>query len=227
MVHLKQKYSPGIDNNKLHKMVQDKDLANGFVWLQPIWNNNTYAMAAWTDFAQQHNLNSLTDLANYYNSRDGKVDTFIDFEYSTRPDGLPALKKHYNFDIAKANLKTGTPGASLIGLKEHKVDVAMVFGTDAAIAENDWKVFMDDKNFFPPYDLTPYVRKEVLEKYPEIKDAMHDLASSFPGGGSPATPQIVSKAQIAWQGLNAEVDIAKNEPSKVAHEYLVEHDLIK
>jgi osmoprotectant transport system substrate-binding protein len=207
-------------------MVKKKDQTNDFVWLQPIWNNNTYAMAAWSDFAEQHNLKTLSDLAAYYRSKDGKVDTFIDFEYSTRPDGLPALKKHYGFDIAKGNLKTGTPGASLIGLKEHEVDIAMVFGTDAAIAENDWVVFIDDKSFFPPYDLTPYVRKEILDKYPEIQDILFRLVTTFPGGGESVTPEIVSKAQMAWQELNAEVDMEKKEPREVAREYLVKHDLI-
>jgi len=87
-------------------------------------------------------------------------------------------------------------------------------------------VFIDDKSFFPPYDLTPYVRKEVLVKYAEIQDILFRLVATFPGGGESATPEIVSKAQAAWQELNAQVDIKKKEPSEVAHEYLVKQGVI-
>lgn len=227
MVHLKREYNPGTDNNELYKMVKREEQKNNFICLTPIWNNNTYAMASWPEFARKHNISTLSDLARLYREMDGKITTFIDFEYSTRPDGLPALEKFYNFKVAKAELKTGTPGASLIGLKEHQCEVTMVFGTDASIAKYSWHVYADDKSFFPPYDLTPYIRKEVLDKYPEIRDIMFRLAATFPGGGEKATPEIVTECQKAWQKLNAKVDIEKMEPGEVAKEYLVEHGVIQ
>lgn len=227
MVHLKQEYEAGIDNNKLYEMVRQKELGNNFIYLTPIWNNNTYAMACWPEFAKKHDLTTLSDLARLYREKRGKVTTFVNFEYSTRPDGLPALEKFYNFKVAKAELKTGTPGASLIGLKEHKCDIAMVFGTDASIAKYSWLVLADDKSFFPPYDLAPYVCKDVLDKYPEIQDIVFRLVATFPGGGEAATPELVTECQKAWQKLNAKVDIEKKEPGEVAREYLVEHGLIE
>jgi osmoprotectant transport system permease protein len=115
----------------------------------------------------------------------------------------------------------------VLGLEKHKCDVAMVFGTDAAIAEHGWHVYIDDKNFFPPYDLTPYVRKEVLDRYPEIASILNDLVATFPGGGEPATPEIVAECQKVWQELNAKVTIEGMEPDEVAHEYLVKNGLVK
>lgn len=226
MVHLKQKYQPGTDNNKIYEMVKQKERENNFIWLEPMWNNNTYALASWPEFSKKNSITTLSDLARLYREKEGKITTFVDFEFSTRPDGLPALEKFYNFKVTKAELKTGTPGASLIGLKEHKCDISMVFGTDASIAKYSWHVYTDDKSFFPPYDLTPYVRKEVLDTYPEIKDILFRLIAIFPGGGKAATPEIVTECQKAWQKLNAKVDIEKKEPGEVAREYLVKHGLI-
>jgi len=228
MVHLGYKFYPGMSNTCLYYAVKAADEANGFVWLNPIWNNNTYALASWPEYAEEHGLKTLSDLAAWYNKNNGKIPTFIDFEFSTRPDGLPALENFYGFKINPDSLKTGAPGASLMGLANHQVDVAMVFGTDAAIAKYGWLVYADDKSFFPPYDLTPYVRADVLEKHPEIADILNELVATFPGGGVfPATPEIVAAGQRAWQELNAKVDIEKMEPDEVAHEYLVEHGLIK
>jgi osmoprotectant transport system substrate-binding protein len=227
MVHLKREYKPGIDNNQLYALVKKGDNINEFIWLDPIWNNNTYALASWPEFAKKHDLTNLSDLAELYQRREGKIETFVNFEFSTRPDGLPALEKFYNFKVAKRTLKTGTPGASLIALKGHKTHLAMVFGTDASIARYRWHVYLDDKSFFPPYDLTPYVRKDTLDRYPGIAGILKDLVATFPGGGKPATAEVMAECQKIWQELNAEVDIEKMESTEVAHEYLRVQGLIK
>ena len=227
MVHLKREFKPGIDHNQLYERVKKEDEKNHFVWLNPMWNNNTYALASWPEFAEEFDLSSLSDLARLYQKRAKDIQTFVNFEFSTRPDGLPALQKFYDFKADKRTLRTGTPGASLIALKERQTDVAMVFGTDASIAKYGWHIYSDDKSFFPPYDLTPYVREEMLKKYPEIAEILDKLVHTFPGGGKPATPGMVAKSQKVWQALNAQVDIEKMEPSQVANDYLVEHGLVK
>jgi len=227
MVHLGHEYTPGIDNNKLYTMVKEEEAGKGFAWLDPMWNNNTYAMACWSEFAEKNNLTTLSDLAALYRASDGKINTFIDFEYSTRPDGLPALEKYYNFEVSEETLKTGAPGTSLLALEQRQTDVIMVFGTDPLIAKHGWHVFPDDRSFFPPYDLTPYVREEVLDMYPEIEDILNTLVATFPGGGKTATPAIVAEGQRVWQELNARVDIDKLEPDEMAREYLLSHGLVK
>jgi osmoprotectant transport system substrate-binding protein len=226
MVHLKCQYKPGTSHNELYELVKEEDKGNYFIWLDPIWNNNAYAMASWPEFAKKHKLTTLSDLAGLYRKREGKIETFVDFEFSVRPDGLSALEKFYDFKMAKSTLRTGTPGASLIALKRHKTHVAMVFGTDASIAKYGWHVYSDDKSFFPPYDLTPCVRKDALDKYPEIADILNKLVATFPGGGKPATPEIVAECQKTWQSLNAAVDVEKMEPTEVASNYLQKHGLI-
>ena len=226
MTHLKKEYKPEMGHMDVYKNVKQMDAKNGYIWLHPIWNNNTYALACWQEFADKNNLETLSDFAAYCQEKDGKVSTFVDFEFSTRPDGLPALEEHYDFHITESHLKTGAPGASVLGLKNKQAKVGMVFGTDAAIAENNWVVLKDDKSFFPPYDLAPCIREEVLEKYPEVKDILLELVRSFPGGDKAATADLVAETQSVWQELNAKVDIEQMQPREVAHDYLVEHGLI-
>ncbi|MFO7801417.1 MAG: glycine betaine ABC transporter substrate-binding protein [Desulfovermiculus sp.] len=227
MTHLKNEYTPEMGHMDVYKQVKKADAKNDITWLHPIWNNNTYALACWQDFADTQDLDTLSDFAAYCQEKDGEVSTFVDFEFSTRPDGLPALEEHYDFHISESHLKTGAPGASILGLKNKQAKVGMVFGTDAAIAENNWVVLKDDKSFFPPYDLAPCIRNEVLEDYPEVKDIILELVSSFPGGDKSANPDLVAEAQSVWQELNAKVDNDQMQPREVAHEYLVEHDLIQ
>jgi osmoprotectant transport system substrate-binding protein len=227
MVYLGHEYEPGIDNNELYSLVKQEEEGNDFIWLNPIWNNNTYALASWPEFTAEHGLVTLSDLAALYRQEDGKVDTFINFEFSARPDGMPALERHYDFEVDEGSLMTAFTGGSLQALAEHQVDVAMAFGTDAAITKYGWHVYLDDQSFFPPYDLTPYVRQATLDEYPEIADILNELVDTFPGGSQPATPEIVAQGQAVWQELNAKVDIEKMEPDEVAREYLLEHGLIQ
>jgi osmoprotectant transport system substrate-binding protein len=226
MTHLGHEYTPGVDNNEIYQMVKEEDAGNGFVWLDAIWNNNTYVLVSWPEFVQENNLQTISDLAALYNSG-ADVRTFVGFEFSTRPDGLPALEQHYGFKVPEKSLLTGGPGTSLLGLENHECDVAMAFGTDAIIAKYNWHVYQDDKAFWPPYDLVPYVRQDILDKYPEIEDILNELVATFPGGGESATPAFVSEGQKAWQALNARVDNDKMEPDEVAREYLLAHGLVK
>jgi len=227
MVHLKRQCKPGTDSNQLYQLVKEKERGNQFIWLHPIWNNNTYSIASWPEFAAKHRVGTMTDLARLYKKKAGRIETFVTFEFSIRPDGLSALERFYGFEVAKTTLKAGTPGASLIALREHKADIAMVFGTDASIAKYGWHVYVDDKSFFPPYDLTPYIRQDALNNYPEIADIINALVATFPGGGKQAIPVIVDECQSIWRQLNAMVDIERMEPRDVASKYLVEHGLVK
>lgn len=226
MVHLGKKYVP-TGHEELYYMTKAADAKNGLIWLQPMWNHNSYALAVWPDFSRKNNIWTLSDLARYYREKGGKVKTFIDFEFSQRPDGWPAMTKLYGFKVDPAYLKTAAPGASLIALAKRQVDVAMVFATDASIAKYGWVVLKDDKFFFPPYDLTPVVRAEVLEKYPEVGVILNELVlAGFPNGsGVPYTDEKLAKAQRKWQVLNAGVDLEKKDASKVAEELLVREGL--
>jgi len=226
MTHLGHEYTPGMDNNEVYDKVKAEDAGNGFTWLDPIWNNNTYVLVSWPEFAAGNNLTTISDLAALYNAGTKDIVTFVGFEFSTRPDGLPALEAHYGFSVPSDSLKTGAPGASLLGLENNECDVAMAFGTDAVIAKNNWHVYQDDKAFWPPYDLAPYISTEVLEKYPEIEGIINDLVATFPGGGEAATPALVAEGQKVWQELNSMVDNEKMEPDEVARQYLIEKGLV-
>ena len=54
-------------------------------------------------------------------------------------------------------------------LKNKEVDVINAFTTDAQLAANDLVLLTDDNGFFETFDAGTVVRKEALEKYPEIK----------------------------------------------------------
>jgi glycine betaine/choline ABC-type transport system substrate-binding protein len=48
--------------------------------------------------------------------------------------------------------------------------------TDGLIAALDLVVLEDDQHYFPPYDAVPIVRRETLERHPEIATALQKLS---------------------------------------------------
>ncbi len=226
VMHFRRELEPGTDNNELYRLVKEEDKGRGFIWLDPIWNNNTYALVVWPEFAAEHGLVTLSDLAAFMRAEEGRVRTFITLEFAGRPDGLPALQEFYDFKVHVDSLMTGAAGLGLLALAGRDTDVGIVFATDPAIVRYGWTVLVDDKAFFPPYDLVPQVRADTLERYPEIADILNELVATFPGGGEAATAEIVAAGQKAWQKLNAKVDIEKMLPAEAAREYLIKHRLI-
>jgi osmoprotectant transport system substrate-binding protein len=168
LVHFGQEYEAGTDNNALYQSVKETDEANNINWLDPIWNNNTYAFASWSDFVETHNVTTLSDLAALYEDMEGMIHTSITIEWDTRPDGREAFEQHYGFTYDPGYLLVVEAGLTLAALQEEQVDVGMVFATDSWMAELGWHVYQDDLSFFPPYDMTPSFWAEVLDEYPEI-----------------------------------------------------------
>ena len=70
----------------------------------------------------------------------------------------------------------------------------------------------DHKNFAAPYNLTPVVRKEILDKNPKIADALNAVAAKLNG-------DTMAK-------LNAGVDVDKKTVEDVAEGFLKANGLI-
>jgi osmoprotectant transport system substrate-binding protein len=71
----------------------------------------------------------------------------------------------------------------------------------------------DDKSFFPVYNPVPVVRKEILDKYPEIKTILKPLADNL------TTKEM--------QQLNMAVDVDHKSVHDVAMNWLKSKKLIK
>jgi len=67
-------------------------------------------------------------------------------------------------------------------------------------------VLEDDKRYFPPYEAVPLVREDTLERHPEVRVAVAELAGK------------ISDADM--RRMNYEVDAAHRDGADVAREFL-------
>jgi osmoprotectant transport system substrate-binding protein len=194
-----------------YKRIKEVDAAKGLVWLNPSQVNNTYGFAMNRDQAQKLNIVTVSDLAKAV--KGGAKLTFAsNAEFYARPDGLPGWQTAYGFEFDRDNVKRMDTGLVYSALKDRQVDVGVVFATDGRIPAFNFVVLKDDKHYAPWYNLTPVVRKEILDKYPKIADALNALSAKL-------NDETMAK-------LNASVDVDKKTVEDVADGFLKSSGLI-
>ena len=132
-------------------------------------------------------------------------------ECRQRKDCLLGLQQVYGLDF-----KQFVPVAIDLRhevLTSGKADLSIVFTTDPQIKREGFVLLEDDKQMFPPYNVTFVVRNEVAD---EAGDDLETVVSQVQEG---LTDEVMSE-------LNARVDLDKKTPEEVAGEYLRESGLL-
>ena len=88
-------------------------------------------------------------------------------------------------------------------LLDNQVDAVAGNSTDGLLAARDLVILQDDKHFFPPYEAVPIVRKDVVDRYPEARDAIEEL-----GGKISDAEMRKMNFEVAGQGRDAS-DVAR------------------
>src|SRR4029079_16040925 len=192
-------------SEEAYEKIKEVDGAKGIVWLNMSPANNTCAFAMNKYQAQKLGIVTMSDLAKAV--KGGAKLTFAsNAEFYARPDGLPGWQTAYGFEFDRDNVKRMDTGLVYSALKDRQVDTGVVFATDGRIPAFNFVVLRDDKNYAPPYNMTPVVRKEILDKNPKIADALNALAAKL-------NNETMAK-------LNASVDVDKKTPEEVADQFL-------
>ncbi len=64
-------------------------------------------------------------------------------------------------------------------LIQKQVDIVAGNSTDGQIDRLGLVVLQDDRQYFPPYEAAPIVRKEILRKYPQLEPAIAQLVGKI------------------------------------------------
>lgn len=197
------------DREEVFNTVHDMYLEQfNLVWLEPSPMNNTQGLAMTREGAAEHGIQTISDMA-------AVADQLVMAgppEFQEREDGLPGIKEAYG-DFNLREFRAVDPGLRYQALTEGEADVVVAFGTDGEIAAFDLVLLEDDRGLFPPYQVAPVVRQDVLEANPEVETALNALAPVL-------TDDVMRE-------LNYEVSGNQREPAEVAREFLTEQGLIE
>jgi osmoprotectant transport system substrate-binding protein len=203
------------DTQKLYEAVKKEDLAeNGLVWGQYAPMNNTYALAVTKEFAEENDLKTASDMAEFVEQNPDEATVCLESEFAGRPDGWDGFQKAYGMDIPDSNVTEVGTGVVYTELdKGERCNFGEVFTTDGRIAALDLLPLEDDKAFFPIYAVCPIVTEETNNENPEILEVLAPLAETL-------TTETMTQ-------LNSQVSAEGLKPEDVAHDYLQEQGFIE
>lgn len=219
-----QFYSEGIEEDTW----RDKDAGydairaydeenNDLVWMKPANANNTEALAVKREFAEANGLSTMEDFAEYVNGG-GEVKLITSQLFAEKMTGLLGMEAGYGFELESDQLillPHGNTAETLKALADGTdgVNVALAYGTDGSLADLDLVLLEDTLSIPPVYEPSAIIRKEVLDKYPEIQEIVENVFS------------LLDKENL--QQMNKEVIVDGLAPRDVAETFLKDNGILE
>ena len=193
--------------NRYQKLKEEYEANYNMTWEGLYGFNNTYAVIVRKDVADQYNLKTTSDLA--------AVSDQLVFggtpDYIERKDGFSLLAEAYGLNFK--DVKDIDIGLKYQAIEKGDIDVTNGFTTDAQLGRDDVVVLEDDKHLQVNYLCSTVVRKEALEEYPGLEEALMKMDG------------ILTDKEMA--GLNYQVEVEGKDEALVARDYLVSKGIIK
>ncbi|HET8526022.1 MAG TPA: ABC transporter substrate-binding protein [Actinomycetota bacterium] len=199
--------SASADHDAIHRALASELSAFGVIALEasPAEDQNGFAVTRET--AARLGLRSLSDLA--------AVADQLTFggppECLRRPSCLPGLESTYGIEFGDEILTLDSGGGRTVAaLAQGTVDVALMFTSDGAVDLNDFVLLHDDRGLQPAENVTPVVRRDALERFPGLADALNavsgllstdELRSMNAELALGADPRTIAGAWLARNGL--------------------------
>jgi glycine betaine/choline ABC-type transport system substrate-binding protein len=196
------KHQPGPAADSVRRLVADQYASQWqLVWLEPFGFDNTFAMTVRQADAGRYGLTRISDLASVA----PRWKAGFGYEFLERADGFAGLARVYGLRFAAPPLAMDL-GLTYRALADGKVDVIAGNSTDGQIDALQLAVLQDDRHYFPPYQAAPVVRAAVLERHPEIRRALAELAGK------------IDDAEM--RRLNARADVRHEDLRAIAQDWL-------
>lgn len=195
------------DPEKVYKTVK-KEYEEQFnlTWLDYASANDSQGLVIRTETANLLNIKTISDLQAHAS----ELRFASQGEFDEREDGLPGLEKTYGtFNWKSSKVYDNSLKYSV--LENDEADVTPAYTTEGQLVNTDeFTLLEDDKQFWPPYNLAPVVRDNILDDNPDIKSILNNISAKL-------DTETVTE-------LNAKVDVDGQEYTDVAKEY---YDSIK
>ena len=195
------------DSEKVYKIVK-KEYEKQFnlTWLDYASANDSQGLVIRTEVANSLNIKTISDLQAHAS----ELRFASQGEFDEREDGLPGLEKTYGtFNWQSSKVYDNSLKYSV--LENDEADVTPAYTTEGQLVSTDkFTLLEDDKQFWPPYNLAPVVRDNILDDNPDIKTILNNISAKL-------DTETVTE-------LNAKVDVDGQEYTDVAKEY---YDSIK
>ena len=194
------------DPEEVYTKVKEGYKKFDLTWLEYSQANDGQGLVIRTETAERLSIATISDLQAHAE----EIRFASQGEFDLREDGIPALEAKYGpFDWKSSTLYDNALKYQV--LENDEADVAPAYTTEGQLVnKEDFTLLVDDKQVWPPYNLAPVIRDEVLEANPAIEDILNRISSAL-------TTENITE-------LNARVDVEKEEYADVAEDFFSKLD---
>lgn len=182
--------------------------AKGISILPPSDATDQNAFFVSQEFADQHDLSTLSDLAAL--GQPLKLGAPPDCE--GRSDCEGGLTKVYGMDITEIVPLDFASAQVKDAVKSGEVQLGETGTTDGTLEDLGLVLLEDDKGIQPAQNLTPAVNADFLEANPDLEDTFNRLSDAL------TTEDLAS--------MNVQVDLQRKKPADVAQQFLEDKGLL-
>lgn len=203
---LKHEASEVSDDDMFEKLKEEYEENFNMTWVGLYGFNNTYAIAVRKEVADEFQLKTTSDLA-------AVADQLVfggNPDYIEREDGFKLVCETYGLNFK--DVKDIDIGLKYHAMENGEIDVTNGFTTDAQLSRDDVVVLEDDRHLQVNYFCSTIVRKDSLENYPGLEDALMKMDG------------ILTDKEMA--GLNYQVEVEGKNEADVAKEFLTSKGII-
>ena len=195
------------DENEAFDQLEEKLAADDVVAMPQTSFQNTYVITSTKEIAEKYgNPTTVSELA----AEAGSGTSISGFpECRQRTDCLLGLKQVYDWTP-----KFVSSQGQYEDIDGGQSELTFGFSTDGALTLDKYVTYEDDKSLFPPYYVSLLTRKQAADK---LGDAGRALIEKIQ---APLTEDVMRE-------LNSRVNLDKQEPAKVAADYLREEGFVE
>ena len=188
--------------------LEELAVPTGIEPLKPAEAENANAFFVTAEFAEQNDLETLSDLAEL----EEPVTLAAAEDCSQRDDCEKGLEKVYGLDITKVEpLGYATPQTKE-AVKSGEVTLGQTGTSDATLEQDGLVLLEDDKELQNAENLVPMVNSDFIEANPEVRDILDEMSEEL------STEELAT--------MIGKVDLERQLPEDVAREHLESEGLL-
>lgn len=188
------------EDEVLYQELQKRYEELGLVFTGLYGFSNSYGLAVRKETAEQYNLQTFSQLA-------AVSDQLVfggNYDYIEKEDGYPLLCAAYGMEFK--DTVDMEIALKYKALEQKDIDVMNAFTTDAQLTNEELVLLKDDLEFFSTYLAGTVVRKEIVDKYPELRGVFEKMTG------------LITEADMII--MNYDVEVMGKEDAAVAEEFL-------
>lgn len=169
------KHPPRTDPREVYRQVKEEYASRyGLEWLPPLGFNNTFAILVRGEVARRLHLENISEVSRYA----PKWRAGFGQDFMSRRDGYPGFARVYGLRLAEPPREMDL-ALTYRALAAGQVDLIAGNSTDGLVDKLGLQPLVDDRHYFPPYEAAPVFRKSVLDRHPQIREALLQLAGKL------------------------------------------------